>query len=150
MTHPANDQPASDQPDADLLGRVAREQPPFAEWLGVRIVSATPDEVVAEIEASEALGNRNGVLHGGAILGFADNLGGTATFLNLKPGETTTTIESKTNFLRSVPIGDRVRATSTAIHKGRRTMVWQTKITRGDGKLVALVTQTQMIMAARD
>jgi uncharacterized protein (TIGR00369 family) len=128
------------------LEEIAGDQPPFSQMLGIRIVSATPDEVIAEFEATPALGNRNGVLHGGALMGVADNIGGTAAFLNLAPGEGTTTVESKTNFFRAVSIGDTVRATSVCLHKGRKTMVWQTSITRGDGKLAAMVTQTQLVL----
>jgi uncharacterized protein (TIGR00369 family) len=77
---------------------------------------------------------------------FTDNLGGTATTANLKPGQSTTTIESKTNFFAAVPIGDVAKAECTPLHRGRTTMVWQTRITRGDGKLCALVTQTQLVL----
>lgn len=130
----------------DRTDEIAREQPPFAQLLGIRIVSATPDRVVAEIDVTPELGNRNGVLHGGALMGFADNIGGTAAFLNLATGEGTTTVESKTNFFRAVPVGDTVRATCIPLNKGRKTMVWQTNVNRGDGKLAAIVTQTQLIL----
>lgn len=131
---------------------VVAGQPPFARHLGMRIVSARPDEVVAEMTAVPELINRNGVLHGGAVMALADNTGGTATFIHLAAGETTTTVESKTNFFRAVPAGDTVRAVATLLHNGRRTKVWQTAIYRGDGKLAAQVTQTQMILppAPRD
>ncbi|BCH31059.1 phenylacetic acid degradation protein [Mesorhizobium sp. L-8-10] len=132
--------------DRSRLEEIARDQPPFSQLLGLRIVSATPDEVIAEFEATPGLGNRNGVLHGGALMGVADNIGGTGAFLNLAPGEGTTTVESKTNFFRAVPIGDTARATSICLHKGRKTLVWQTSITRGDGKLAAIVTQTQLVL----
>jgi uncharacterized protein (TIGR00369 family) len=89
------------------------------------------------------------VLHGGAYLAFADTISAVATVANLKEGETTTTIESKTNFFAAIPLGDTARAECTPLHKGRTTMVWQTKITRGDGRLAALVTQTQMVLKAR-
>jgi 1,4-dihydroxy-2-naphthoyl-CoA hydrolase len=82
-------------------------------------------------------------------MAFADTIGAVATVANLKEGETTTTIESKTNFFAAVPLGDTARAECTPLHKGRTTMVWQTKITRGDGKLAAIVTQTQMVLAKR-
>jgi len=95
---------------------------------------------------TEALSNRNGTLHGGAFMALADNLGGTATFLNLQKGEGTSTIESKTNFFRPVAIGDTARAVTLPLHKGRSTMVWQTTISNGAGKLAAIVTQTQMIL----
>ncbi|MGO4838662.1 PaaI family thioesterase, partial [Rhizobiaceae sp. 2RAB30] len=84
--------------DRSRLEEIAWDQPPFSQLLGIRILSAKADEVVAEFEATPALGNRNGVLHGGALMGVADNIGGTAASLNLAPGESTTTVESKTNF----------------------------------------------------
>lgn len=125
---------------------IAMDQPPFSVLLGIRILSVSPDEVVAEMPVTLDLSNRNGVLHGGAIMSFADNVGGTATMMNLPEGTTTTTVESKTNFLRPIRIGDIARATSIPLHKGRTMMVWQTSITRGDGKLAAVVTQTQLVM----
>ncbi|MFD1194647.1 PaaI family thioesterase [Seohaeicola saemankumensis] len=128
------------------IDTIAQAQPPFAQTLGLRILSAHPDRVEAELPVTEALGNRNNTLHGGAFMALADNLGGTATFLNLKTGEGTSTIESKTNFFRPVAIGDTARAVTVPLHKGRSTMVWQTTITTGEGKLAAIVTQTQMIL----
>lgn len=121
-------------------------QPPFARHLGIRVVSASPEEVVAEMPVTEALINRNGVLHGGALMSLADNTGGTATFLHLARDEFTTTSESKTNFFRSLEFGDTARAVARLLHNGRTTKVWQTSIYRGDGKLAAQVTQTQMIL----
>jgi uncharacterized protein (TIGR00369 family) len=85
-------------------------------------------------------------MHGGAIMSLADNIGGTATIANLKPGQTTATVESKTNFFAGIPIGDVAKAECVPLHRGRSTMVWQTRITRGDGKLCALVTQTQIVL----
>ena len=81
-----------------------------------------------------------------ALMALADNLGGTATTANLKPGQSTTTIESKTNFFAAVPIGDVATAECTPLHRGRTTMVWQTRVTRSDGRLCALVTQTQLVL----
>jgi uncharacterized protein (TIGR00369 family) len=95
---------------------------------------------------TEALTNRNNVLHGGALMALADNLGGTAAVANLPPNASTATIESKTNFFAAIALGDVARAECTPLHKGRTTSVWQTRITRGDGKLAAVVTQTQLIM----
>jgi len=86
------------------------------------------------------------VLHGGAYMAFADTIGAVATVANLKEGESTTTIESKTNFFAAIPLGDTARAECTPLHRGRTTMVWQTKITRGDGRLAAVVIQTQMVL----
>ena len=123
------------------------DQPPFASFMGMRILEATPDRVVAELTVTENLTNRNGVLHGGALMAFADNLGGTAATANLPAsGGSTATIESKTNFFTAIPIGDTAYAECTPLHRGRTTMVWQTRITRGDGKLCALVTQTQLVL----
>jgi uncharacterized protein (TIGR00369 family) len=114
--------------------------------LGGKIVEVTSDRVVAELLVRKELANRNGALHGGAVMAIADNLGGTATFLNLPDGAGTTTIESKTNFFAAVPLGDTLRAECTPLHRGRTTMVWQTRIIRGDGRLAAVVTQTQLVM----
>ncbi|SPF81747.1 PaaI family thioesterase [Pseudoprimorskyibacter insulae] len=130
-------------PDLDAI---ARNQPPFARYLGIKVVSATPDEVVAELHVSPDLLNRNGTLHGGAVMAICDNMGGTATFLNLKPGQSTVTVESKTNFLRAIPAGDTITCTSTPLHKGRKTQIWQTTVRRSDGKTAAIVTQTQMVL----
>jgi 1,4-dihydroxy-2-naphthoyl-CoA hydrolase len=127
----------------------ADEQPPFAHLLGMRITHLSPDRVEAELPVREELNNRFGILHGGAIMAFADNLGGTATTVNLPEGMQTTTIESKTNFFNAIPVGDTAHAECTPLHRGRTTMVWQTKITRSDGKLAALVTQTQLVFPAR-
>ncbi len=120
---------------------------PFAVYMGMKIISVSRDRVEAELAVTEELTNINGVLHGGAIMAFADNLGGTGTVANLPVGMITTTIESKTNFFAAIPLGDLARAECTPLHRGRTTMVWQTKITRGDGKLAAMVIQTQLVMA---
>jgi uncharacterized protein (TIGR00369 family) len=122
---------------------------PFARLMGVTIVSVAPDLVVGELVVREDLCTRPAVLHGGATMAFADTVGAVATVANLPDGMTTTTIESKTNFFSGIPLGDTARAECTPLHKGRTTMVWQTKITRGDGKLAALVTQTQLVMPKR-
>ena len=122
---------------------------PFAKLMGVNVVSVTPDLVIGELKVRENLCTRPNVLHGGAYMAFADTIGAVATVANLKEGESTTTIESKTNFFAAIPLGDTARAECTPLHKGRTTMVWQTKITRGDGRLAAVVTQTQMVLKAR-
>jgi 1,4-dihydroxy-2-naphthoyl-CoA hydrolase len=126
-------------PDVEL-------QPPFAAFIGMKITHVSPDKIVAELVVREDLENRNGTLHGGAVMALADNLGGTATVANLPKGGRTATIESKTNFFAAIPAGDTARAECTPLHKGRTTMVWQTRITRSDGKLCALVTQTQIVI----
>jgi uncharacterized protein (TIGR00369 family) len=124
----------------------AEVQPPFAEFLGMKVTHLSRERVVAELHVRAELGNRFGILHGGAIMALADNLGGTATIANLPEGATTATIESKTNFFAGIPVGDIARAECTPLHRGRTTMVWQTRVTRGDGKLAAMVTQTQIVM----
>jgi len=123
-------------------------QPPFAELMGMKVTHVSREKVVAELFVRDELENRMGVLHGGAIIAFADNLGGTATMANLPPGARTSTIESKTNFFAPIPIGDTAHAECTPLHRGRTTMVWQTRITRNDGRLCAIVTQTQIVMPA--
>src|SRR5271169_3264221 len=128
-------------PNADL-------QPPFAEFLGIKITHVSPDKVTAELVVRKDLDNRNGTLHGGAVMALADNLGGTATVANLPSGARTATIESKTNFFAAIPVGDTARAECTPLHRGRTTMVWQTRITRNDGRLCALVTQKQIVIPA--
>ncbi len=122
---------------------------PFAKLMGVEVISATPDLVIGELFVRQDLCTRPNVLHGGAYMAFADTIGAVATVTNLKDGEGTTTIESKTNFFAAIPLGDTARAECTPLHKGRSTMVWQTRITRGDGRLAAIVTQTQMVLKAR-
>src|SRR5262244_529244 len=119
---------------------------PFAKLLGLELVTVTPDRVEAVLQVREDLCTRPAVLHGGAVMALADTLGAIATVANLAEGATTTTIESKTNFFAAIPVGDTARAECTPLHRGRTTMVWQTRITRGDGKLAAIVTQTQLVM----
>jgi len=127
----------------------AHNQPAFAGFLGIKITHVSPERVTAELQARDEFNNRFGILHGGAIMALADNLGGTATTANLKAGQSTATIESKTNFFAAVPIGDVAYAECTPLHRGRSTMVWQTRITRGDGRLCAIVTQTQMVLETK-
>ncbi|MGY6697344.1 MAG: PaaI family thioesterase [Roseinatronobacter sp.] len=133
--------------DQSRYDEIARRLPPFGQIFGIRVLQAHPNFLRTEIDVTEALSNRNGVLHGGAIMGLADNLGGTATFLNLSEGQGTTTLESKTNFLRAVPIGDTLTTETRPLHRGRRTHVWETRLIRSDGKLAAVVTQTQMVLS---
>ena len=128
---------------------IADSQPPFGRWLGMKVIHVSRDRLAAELVVREELTNRNGGLHGGVVMALADNLGGTATFLNLPPGAATTTIESKTNFFAAVAHGDVIKTETTPLHRGRSTMVWQTRITRGDGKLAAIVTQTQLVLPGK-
>jgi len=119
----------------------------FPEVLGMRFLEATPERVTASLTVRPDLCTAGKVLHGGAIMAFADTLGAVATVLNLPPDGHTTTIESKTNFLSRAPLGAEVIGECTPLHRGRRTMVWQTRLTIG-GKLVAVVIQTQMVLEA--
>jgi uncharacterized protein (TIGR00369 family) len=120
--------------------------PAFAKLLGVVVKEVSPEIVRVEVAVREDHNNRNGIMHGGAIMGIADHCGGMATIANLRPDQMTTTLESKTNFLAAIPIGDVITAECTPVHRGRTTMVWQTRIIRSDGKLAAVVTQTQLVM----
>ncbi len=130
----------------DLLDRVNETKLPFAELLGIEFVSASPERVVAEMTVRQDLCTVPAVLHGGAIMAFADTLGAMGTFVNLPQGAGTTTVESKTNFVSPAPVGTRVIGETTPIHRGRRTMIWQTRISTSEGRLVALVTQTQLVL----
>jgi len=119
---------------------------PFAKLLGIEIIEASPEKVTAEMVVREELCTRPSALHGGAIMSLGDTVGAVATMLNLPEGGGTTTIESKTNFLGPAANGATVVAECTPIHRGRRTMVWQTRISTKEGRLVAIVTQTQLIL----
>jgi len=127
-----------------LKGRL----PGFARLIGVELTATELDRIVGEMMVREDMGNGSGVLHGGAIMAFADTLGAIGTIVNLPDGAQTTTMESKTNFIAPAPIGIKLTGEATPIHKGRTTMIWQTRITRPDGRLVALVTQTQLVLPA--
>ncbi len=120
---------------------------PFSRLMGIEIVAATKERVTGTLLVRPDLCTSGGIIHGGAIMAFADALGAIGAYLALPEGaKGTTTIESKTNFLRAAAEGSIVTAETTPINIGRRLSIWQTKITREDGKLVALVTQTQMVL----
>jgi uncharacterized protein (TIGR00369 family) len=122
----------------------------FPGLLGVRFTTVERDLVRAELTVRKELCTMPmGVLHGGALMSLADTLGAVATVLNLPAGAGTTTIESKTNFFRAAPIDTTVTGECTPLHRGKSTMVWQTRIIAEDGALVALVTQTQMVLQPR-
>jgi uncharacterized protein (TIGR00369 family) len=117
----------------------------LAEHLGIRFVEATPERVVAELDYRAPLTTVGGALHGGTLMAFADTVGAAATYLNLPAGASTTTLESKTNFFAAGTSGT-VRAEATPLHRGRRTNVWQTRVTDASGKLLSLTIQTQMVL----
>jgi uncharacterized protein (TIGR00369 family) len=130
----------------DMLQTLRKMPLPFADYLGIELTAADADCVEARMPVRKELCTIPDILHGGAIMAFADTLGAVATFLNLPQGATTTTIESKTNFLAGVPLGEIATGQCTPVHRGRKAMVWQTRILRADGKLAALVTQTQLVL----
>ncbi|HEY2753220.1 PaaI family thioesterase [Phenylobacterium sp.] len=121
---------------------------PFSDLMGVEIVEREKARVVGRMVVREDLCTAGGILHGGAYMAFADALGAIGGVLNLTPGTWTTTLESKTNFFRGAPVGSTIIGEATPLHIGRRSSVWQTRVTNAEGKLLALVTQTQMILDA--
>ncbi len=130
----------------DRLAEIKERMLPFSALLGIEFTSVTPERIVAELTVREDLCTRPAILHGGAVMAFADTLGATGTVVNLPEGATTTTIESKTNFVAPAPLGTKVIGEATPLHRGRRTQIWQTRISTPEGRLVALVTQTQLVL----
>jgi len=130
----------------DLLTRLKAQPLPFAALLGIDLRSAEPERIVGEMTVRPEFCTRPAVLHGGAVMAFADTLGALATIANLQDGASTTTIESKTNFVRAAAVGSRIVGETTPLHRGGRTMVWQTRVTTAEGKLVAIVMQTQLVL----
>ena len=122
--------------------------PLFPGLMGVRLVALAPDRVVAEMRVRPDLCTTDGILHGGATMAFADTLGAVGTILNLASGKRTTTTDSSTKFIAGARVESTVTAESLALHRGRTTMVWQTTIRNADGKLCAVVTQTQLVLDA--
>ena len=116
--------------------------------IGVQLIEVTPEKVTASMEVRPDLCTVGEILHGGALMAFADTLGGIATFINMERGARTTTIESKTNFLGAMPVGMRIIGECTPLHRGKTTMVWQTHVKSENGKLYAVVIQTQMVRPA--
>ena len=120
----------------------------FPGLMGVRITVAEPDRIVGEMTVRPDLCTSGGTLHGGAYMAFADTLGAIGTVVNLVPGKRTTTTDSSTKFMTGAKVNTVVTGESTPLHKGRTTQVWQTMIRNDQGKLCAVVTQTQLIMDA--
>ena len=125
-----------------------REPSPFTRLMGIKIISWTAQRTESELVVREDLCNRRGVMHGGAVMAWGDTLGGMTASAALTETQSTATIESKTNFFAPIPKGDSARAVCVPLHSGRTTIVLQTNITRSDGKLAAIVTQTQIVLPA--
>jgi 1,4-dihydroxy-2-naphthoyl-CoA hydrolase len=129
------------------LEKIKAQKMPFAELLGIVFLDADPDHVVAKMPVRDELCTVGHSAHGGAIMALADTVGAAATLINLPEGARgTATIESKTNFVSPAPAGTTVVATASAIHRGRRTQVWTTRVEADGGRLIAVVTQTQMVL----
>ncbi len=123
---------------------------PFNKLLGVKVLHHSAERTEAEITVRDELLNRRGVMHGGAVMAVGDTLGGMTASISLPDGGRTATIESKTNFFAGIPKGDIARAVCVPLHRGRTTIVLETRISRGDGKLAAIVTQTQLVFEKKE
>jgi len=129
--------------------RLKGKLPAFPRLMGMELTATETDRIAATMTVCEEITNGTGAIHGGALMAFADTLGAIGTLVNLPEGMATTTMESKTNFIAPALVGMVLTGEATPVHRGRTTMIWQTRITREDGKLVAIVTQTQLVMPAR-
>ena len=132
--------------DAAQAPQAIRSGTPFSDLMGIEIVERTMEKVVGRMVVRDDLCTSGSILHGGAYMAFADTLGAIGAVMNLGEGQWTTTLESKTNFFRGAPAGTTVTGISMPLHVGRRSSVWQTRITNDEGKLMGLVTQTQMVL----
>ncbi len=138
--------PSGGADDLELERYQARMRGLLPELLGMRLISVERDVLVGELDVRRELCTAPGLMHGGAVMAFADTLGALTTMANLDDESGTTTIESKTNFFRGGREGTTMRGETRPLHRGRRTQVWQTTITDAEGRLVAQVTQTQMVL----
>jgi uncharacterized protein (TIGR00369 family) len=123
-------------------------EPLFPGLMGLQLVEAGPERVVATLKVRPDLCTAGNIVHGGALMAFADTLGAVGTYINLPAGKRTTTVDSSTKFIGAAPAGSTLTGECTAFHRGRNTMVWQTLIRSDSGKLCAVVTQTQMVLDA--
>jgi len=125
--------------DSDLM--------PFSKLMGVKVTSAEPDCIKAELKVRDDICTTGGIMHGGAIMAMADSMGAIGAYMNIPDtAKATTTIESKTNFMRAAPRGSTVTGECVPLHVGRRTSVWQTTLRNSDSKTIAVITQTQMVL----
>jgi len=136
--------------DQSLTAAFNENNAPFAKLMGVEMTLVTKGRIEGRVAVTKDHCTIPDVMHGGAIMAFADNMGGVGAFLNMPPGARTTTVESKTNFLRPIPVGQTACAVTTPVHLGRQLHVWKSEIFRDDGKLAAVVTQTQIILPPAD
>lgn len=132
----------------DIAAIQALIEPLFPGLMGVRLLELAEDRVHAEMPVRPDLCTAGGILHGGAYMAFADTLGAIGTIVNLGAGKRTTTTDSSTKFIAGARVGSTVSGESVALHRGRTTMVWQTSIRSAEGKLCAVVTQTQLVLDA--
>lgn len=123
-------------------------KPLFPGLMGVRLLELADDRVLAELQVRPELCTTGGILHGGAVMAFADTLGAIGSYLGLAPGQRTTTTDSSTKFIGSARMHSLVTGECVALHRGRTTQVWQTSLRTADGRLCAVVTQTQLTLAA--
>jgi 1,4-dihydroxy-2-naphthoyl-CoA hydrolase len=130
----------------DIAALQALIDPLFPGTMGVRLVAVEPEKVTAEMEVRADLCTAGGILHGGAYMAFADTLGAVGTIVNLEKGKRTTTTDSSTKFIAGARLGTTVTGESVALHRGRSTQVWQTSVRNAEGKLCAVVTQTQLVL----
>ena len=137
-------------PTLDLPSLQKFIQPMLPGLLGVRLTEATPDRVRAELTVRADLCTAGHILHGGSYMAFADTLGAMGTVLNLRPGQKTVTTDSSTHFIAGAPEGTVVSGEAVPLHRGRSTQVWQTSIHNAEGRLCAVVTQTQLVLDAQD
>ena len=133
-------------PSLDALQQILA--PLLPGLIGLTLTEAGAERVVATMQVRPDLCTTGGILHGGAVMAFADTLGAVGTFVNLPAGASTTTVESSTKFVGAARQGSTVTGECTALHRGRTTMVWQTLVRAESGRLCAVVTQTQLVIAA--
>jgi 1,4-dihydroxy-2-naphthoyl-CoA hydrolase len=132
---------------SDAAGQIqASMRDTLPGYLGIEIDSVAPEQVAGHLTVTNQLCTAGEIMHGGTIMALADTLGAVGAFLNLPPGARTSTVESKTNFVRAARLGDTVSAVSRLLNKGRTLMLWQTEVRDGEARLVALVTQSQIIL----
>jgi len=123
-------------------------EPLLPGLMGVRLTEVAPERVVGEMQVRPDLCTAGNILHGGAYMAFADTLGAVGTIVNLAPGKRTTTTDSSTKFIAAARVNTTVVGESVALHRGRTTMVWQTSVRNAEGRLCAVVTQTQLVLDA--